>query len=189
MALDSIEAALNQQKNEPDRRHFISHNQLIAPENLQRYAKMNVSANYTPFWFSDAKSTNIDVVPLAENNNKTLASTGARVVYGSDWPVSTVRPLDGIECVVTRRPMGTDPEQISTPYEDQCMTVQDAIKGYTIDGAYVTGVEKITGSLEVGKRTDMVILDLNILNCKANEIHKAKVVKTIIDGKLCFELK
>lgn len=79
---------------------------MLDDKDLPRYAKMNVSANYTPLWFDVLEAYRITNKPRSEYNNKDLADSGARVVYGSDWPVSSHRVLDEMECVVTRRGLG-----------------------------------------------------------------------------------
>lgn len=115
----------------------------------------------------------------------TFLENGVRVCFGSDWPVTEVNPLHIIQVAVTHKPI----EEPNAPawLPGEMVSVQDAIQAYTMGSAYVNFLEKETGSLEVGKKADLIILDKNIFKIPPEEIHKAKVKLTMIDGKIAFE--
>lgn len=186
MSLNAVEHAWKMTPNIESPRHFISHNQLICKEDIKRYHDLKVAANYTPVWFADPPCHNIRDVPMVENPTKDLLESGALLIYGSDWPITSLRPIDGIEAIMTRRPIGADPKKVKGMFEEQCLDISEAIKGYTISGAYTAGVEKIAGSLEVGKKADIVILDQNIFNMEKHKVNEAKVDVTIVGGKIVY---
>mmetsp|Transcript_37672 Transcript_37672/g.33685 ORF Transcript_37672/g.33685 Transcript_37672/m.33685 type:complete len:101 (+) Transcript_37672:910-1212(+) len=87
---------------------------------------------------------------------------------------------------MTRRPIGVDPTKIKAMFEDQCLDINHAVKGYTIEGAYTAGFEKTVGSLEVGKKADLIILDKNIFKMEKHRVNEAKVDLTMVDGKVVW---
>ena len=100
----------------------------------------------------------------------------------ADWPVCSANVMEGIHvCVKRTSETGQDLGQ------SQAISVMDAIRVYTINGAYITHEENIKGSIESGKLADFAILDRDILTCKPEEIHKIKILTTIIDGKVVFQ--
>ena len=111
-------------------------------------------------------------------------NAGAIVTFGADWPVTSPRPIDGIETAVTRKLLGNTNEKDEPWCPEQCLTVEEAILTFTINSAYVSHREKLAGSLEVGKKADIVVLDKNIFECEAPNIHEAQVTMTIVDGKI-----
>jgi predicted amidohydrolase YtcJ len=111
--------------------------------------------------------------------------SGAIVAAGSDWSVSTMNPVDAMEVAVTR----CGPERMSrTPFiPDERVDLYDIIASYTISGAYANHEEQSNGSLEVGKEADFIVLDRNLFQLPASEIHKAKVLWTFLHGKPVFK--
>ncbi len=125
-----------------------------------------------------------------ENNvypARALVESGARVTLGTDWAAagyfSTYKPLDVIQIGMTRQLIGK-PDAPILPRKDQRMTLAQMLKGYTIDPAFQIGLEKQVGSLEVGKRTDLVVLGRNLFDVAPHDIHKVRVVATMMNGRL-----
>jgi len=193
--LDAIEYAIT--ANEPrDRRHHIAHIELIDPADIVRFRQLGVVANVQPMWSTSKAyiSDLIDVKIGKERSrwlevNKSFLEEGVTVVYGSDWYVTSPDPMDLIEAAVTRiRPslpleVKVESEPI-LPYEN--VGVADAIASYTINGAYVNHQDTTTGSIEVGKLADLVVLDGNLFDVPAVRISEVKVLLTFLDGELVF---
>jgi predicted amidohydrolase YtcJ len=107
--------------------------------------------------------------------------SGGRIVGGSDFWVTELNPMLAIEAAVTRQ----DPYKDTGPVLNASERVDLAtmIDAYTINGAYVMGLDERQGSIEVGKRADLTVLDRNLFDVPAADISKAKVVRTIFDGR------
>jgi predicted amidohydrolase YtcJ len=191
--LNAIEAAIKV-NGRTDNRHQIAHLELVHPNDIPRFRQLDVVANVQPMW-STSKSYISDLinVKLGEKRkrwleiNKTFINEGIKVAYGSDWYVTTPDPMQLIEAAVTRiRPaLALEVKRASKPllpYEN--VSVADAIASYTINGAYVNHQENTTGSLEVGKLADIVVLDKNLFEVEAVRISETKVLLTFMDGKL-----
>ena len=117
--------------------------------------------------------------PIAE-----VLATGARVAFGSDWSVSTADPLLGIEVAVRRQ----DPEDTTAPVfmPEQRISLDAAIAGYTIEAAYTNFLDDDTGSVEVGKYADLIILSDNLFDIPTAQISNAKVLATLLEGELVY---
>jgi predicted amidohydrolase YtcJ len=116
---------------------------------------------------------------------RSLLDAGAHVVFGSDWFVAPPVPLEGIYAAVTRRTLdGKNPDGW---IPEQKITVEEALKAYTIRAAYASFEENIKGSLEPGKLADFVILEKDITSIDPFEIRNVQVLKTVVGGKVVFE--
>jgi predicted amidohydrolase YtcJ len=193
--LDAIELALKT-NGKADNRHQIAHLELVHPDDIPRFRELNVVANVQPIW-STSKSYISDLinVKIGEKRkrwleiNKSFLDEGIIVAYGSDWNVTTPKPVDLIEAAVTRisPTLSLEEKRNSTPLlPDENVNVADAIASYTINGAYVNHQNKTTGSLEVGKLADIVVLDKNLFDVEPVRISETKVLLTFMDGKLVF---
>ena len=117
----------------------------------------------------------------AEGVQKIL-DAGATIIGGSDWDVSTYNPFRAFQVAVTRAGgPGQKPLNI-----DERIPLETAIDAYTINAAYAMKHDKITGSLEVGKRADLVVLDRDILTTAPETIQETKVLATYLDGRLVY---
>jgi predicted amidohydrolase YtcJ len=116
---------------------------------------------------------------------KTIAQQGGRYTFGSDWPVVTLNPWEGIQTAVTRQTADGKPAGGFVP--SQKLTVAQAVEGYTIDAAYAGHLEKSEGSLEIGKVADVIVVDKNIFEIDPRTIDETKVVLTIVGGKIVYE--
>ncbi len=109
-----------------------------------------------------------------------MLDSGAIVAFGSDWFVTSGNPLLGIETAVTRRDPLTN---VSDAFIDsERINLADAIAAYTINSAYVNFMEKDTGSIEVGKLADLIVIDQNLFVIAAHEISDAQVLLTLLGG-------
>ena len=110
---------------------------------------------------------------------------GVKLCFGSDWPVAPLNAIEGIYAAVTRRTL--DDKNPNGWIPEQKITVEDAIKCYTINNAYAAFEENIKGSIEPGKLADFVVLSDDILTIDPIKIKDAKVDLTILDGEIIYE--
>jgi len=189
-AFDSIQAA-REANGKHDNRHHISHIQLFSPEDIPRFAELDVVANFQPLWaIEDGYITDLTIPRIGEERGKFLypigsvQRTGARVAFGSDWYVTSANPLDGIEAAVTRLdPDGKTDEPLG---ENEEINLAQAIENYTLNSAYVNFLDVDTGSIEIGKLADIIVLDRNLFDVPASEINQVRVIATLFRGELVF---
>jgi predicted amidohydrolase YtcJ len=185
--LDAIEAA-RQRNGVSDNRHHIVHLQLIHPDDIGRFAALGATANFQALWaFPDEYITELNLPVLGEERVQrmypigSVVRAGGRIVGGSDWNVSSPNPLEAIEVGVRRQ----DPRTADGPVlnENERVSLETMIDAYTINAAWLMHHENSTGSIEVGKRADIVVLDRNLFEIPATEINEARVVETLLDGE------
>jgi hypothetical protein len=111
-----------------------------------------------------------------------LMSSGAVISNGTDVPVEPIDPMSCFYATVTRKM-----KDGTAFFPDQRMTREEALRSYTLNGAYAGFEEAIKGSLTPGKLADITVLDRNILTCPEEEIPAAKVVYTIVGGKILYK--
>jgi predicted amidohydrolase YtcJ len=159
-----------------DRRHHLSHVELIDPEDLPRFSRLGVTANIQPMLGLDGSYLG-EVAPLVGPARATrlfpfegLFSSGAMVVAGSDWPAPSMNPLEIIQVALTQR-------RVRLP---------EMIAAYTIAGAWLARSETGTGSIEVGKAADLIVLDRNLFEVPPAELHRVRVLATLLEGRLVY---
>jgi predicted amidohydrolase YtcJ len=190
--LDAVEAARSR-NGMNDNRHHIAHIQVIHPDDVPRFASLRVVANAQPLWAAMEPQMRDLTIPFlgAERAElqypfASLARAGARIAFGSDWPVSSPDPLAGIHVAVTRTEAPTvatgDVEDPFIPRER--MDLEAAIAAYTSGSAYVSHMEGETGTIEVGKFADLVVLDRGPT---VDDIDGIKVDLTMVGGRVVFE--
>jgi predicted amidohydrolase YtcJ len=190
MTLDAMEAALR--ANGPrDLRHHIAHLELIDPADIPRFKALGVTANFQSLWaYPDSYITDLTVPILGPARSRWLypigsvVRTGAVVAGGSDWSVSSANPLDAIQVAVTRR----GPEEAPGPawIPGEVVDLPIMLAAYTTNGAWLSHEENIRGSLAPGRLADLVVLDRNIFKIPASEIHTARVLLTLFEGKQVY---
>ena len=187
MSLDAVEAA-RRANGARDARHHLAHIELIDPADIPRFRRLGVIANFQPFWANgDKYLTELTEPKLGPERSRWLypiqsvVASGAVVAFGSDWSVSSMNPLDGIDVAVTHRQPTEGPGPAWLPEER--IALPDAIAGYTIRAAYLDFSEKETGSIEAGKSADLIVLDRNLFEIPASQIHEAKVLRTFLEGR------
>ncbi len=187
MALDACEFA-QRANGRHDARDHIAHLELLDPSDIPRFAALRVVADFEPLWaYADSDITVMTEPRLGARRSRWLypigsvAATGAVIVAGSDWSVTSMNPLEAIQVAVTRLPLEGGPAKPWIPEERA--DLRTMIAAYTINGAYLDHQESETGSIEVGKRADLIVLDRNILAIDPRSIHNARVLHTILNGK------
>ena len=174
-----------------DNRHHISHLQMIDPADIPRFKELGVAANFQAAWaLPDEWITDINTPELGiKRVNKmypirSVFRAGGLIVGGSDWAVSTMNPLVAIETAIRRE----DPDDRiqGVLNENERMTLVEMLKAYTINAAYLMHQEHLTGSIEVGKAADLIILERNLYDIPIEEISEVRVLETIIEGKTVY---
>ncbi|MDZ7361098.1 MAG: amidohydrolase [candidate division KSB1 bacterium] len=190
MALDAYQAA-REKNGSRDSRHHIAHLELIDPEDIPRFRRLGVVANFQSLWaYADKYITDLTEPALGPARSRWLypiasvMKTGAVVAGGSDWSVSSMNPLAAMQVAVTRRGLADSTGAAWHP--EELVDLAPMIAAYTINGAYVNFEEKETGSIETGKAADLIVLDRNIFEIPVNTIHRAKVLLTLLDGKQVY---
>ncbi|MGH7663714.1 MAG: amidohydrolase [Gemmatimonadaceae bacterium] len=174
---------------ERDRRFRIEHAQHIAPPDIARFAELDVIASMQPYHaIDDGRWAERVIGPERIATTyafRSLLDAGARVAFGSDWFVAPPTPLEGIYAAVTRRTL--DGENPDGWVPEQKITVEEALRGYTIDAAHASFEEGQKGSIERGKLADFVLIDRDITRIPAPEIRDARVVLTVVGGRVIHE--
>jgi predicted amidohydrolase YtcJ len=116
---------------------------------------------------------------------KSISAAGGRLAFGSDWPVVTLNPWEGVQTAVTRQTTDGKPEAGFVP--GQRLTVAQVIEGYTLGAAFAGRREKSEGSLEVGKLADLIVVSENVLEIVPQKLAETKVLTTIVGGKLVYQ--
>ncbi|MBI1278552.1 MAG: amidohydrolase family protein [Anaerolineaceae bacterium] len=166
------------------RRHRIEHVQVIHPKDVHRLAELNIIASMQPLHATSDMLTADrvwgDRSRLAYNPRVQL-DQGVVVAFGSDSPVEPFEPLKGIHAAVTRqRPDGSPGE--NGWYPEARLTIDEAVRGFTIGAAYAAGMESRLGKLTPGFLADLVVLDRDLYTIDPSDILNAKVVATMLDG-------
>ena len=171
-----------------DRRFRIEHAQHLRKEDISRFKEIGVIASMQPEHLLDdgiwAAKRIGDKRAKLTHLYKSLIDAGAVVAFGTDWPVVDLNPMLGLYAAVTRRT--DDGKNPNGWLPEQKLTIEQAIKCYTINGAYAAFQENIKGSIEIGKLADMVILSDDILTIDPVKIKDVKVDMTIFDGKIIY---
>lgn len=185
--LDAMEAAQPEAAGR-DLRFQIAHLQLIRPEDVPRFRRLGVIANFQPLWaYADSYMKDLTWPALRRElwsflyPMRSVVRSGAVVAFGSDWSVSSLVPLEGIQVAVTRQSPDEQPSEVMQP--DEVMDLPQALAAYTIGAAYAMGLEKETGSIEVGKRADLIVLEKNVFEVPARQLGQTRVLLTLLDGK------
>jgi predicted amidohydrolase YtcJ len=186
MTLDALEAA--RRANGPrDARHHIAHLELIDPADIVRFRPLGVVANFQALWaWPDPYITDLTLPALGPARSRWLypigsvARTGAVLVGGSDWPVSSLNPLEAAQVAVTR----CDPDREDAPpwIPEERVDLATMLAAYTINGAYLSREEDQRGSIEPGKRADLVVLDRNPFDLPPARLRTVRVLETFLDG-------
>jgi hypothetical protein len=191
LALDSIEAAIRA-NGERDRRHTIGHLSAVSDDDLPRFADLGVIANFSAqcavpdaFW---KKVTSARLGRRRADDTYRIGSllrSGAVVSFGTGWPTashgSSFRPLDAIETAVTRRPLGSPDEAPLAP-ASEAIALGQAVVANTLSAARQLRLDDKVGSIAIGKRADLVVLDRDIFKRASHRIHEAQVELTMMNG-------
>jgi predicted amidohydrolase YtcJ len=190
-ALDAYENA-ETRNHKRDHRPRIEHIETISAADIPRFGKLGVIASMQPLHsYPDADTLDVwahNVGPERASRAwvwKSISDAGGRLAFGSDWPVVTLNPWEGVQTAVTRQTSEGQPEAGFVP--EQRLTVAQAIDAYTLGAAFAGRREKSEGSLEIGKLADLIILSQNIFDIDPHKIAATRVVTTIVGGRLVYQ--
>lgn len=175
-----------------DRRFRIEHVQHLRPEDYPRFKELGVIASMQPFHAIDDGRWAEGRIGAKRCSSsyafRSLLDAGARLAFGSDWPVAPLDPLPGIDAAVNRRTL--DDKHPNGWYPEQRISVVEAVEAYTIGSAFAAFQEMDRGSITVGKLADFVVLSRDIFDPKErDQINSTKVIRTVVGGKSVFERK
>lgn len=187
-SLLNIYEQIGKENGDRDRRFRIEHAQHIAPDDIPRFAELNVIPSMQPYHAID--DGRFAERLIGSERIKTTYAFGALIksnailAFGSDWFVAPPTPLEGIYAAVTRQTLdGKNPDGW---VPEQKISVEEALKSYTIHAAYASFEEHIKGSITQGKLADFVILEKNLFEIPPSEIRNVKVLRTCVGGKTVY---
>jgi predicted amidohydrolase YtcJ len=190
-ALDAYENA-ETRNHKRDHRPRIEHIETIAASDIPRFGKLGVIASMQPLHsYPDSNTLDVWARNIGPDRAsrawawKSIAEAGGHLAFGSDWPVVTLNPWEGVQTGVTRQTTEGQPEAGFVPA--QRLTVAQVVEGYTLAAAFAGRREKTEGSLEVGKLADLIILSQNIFDIDPHKIAFTKVVTTIVGGRIVYQ--
>lgn len=171
-----------------DHRFRIEHAQHLTQNAIPRFASLHVIASMQPYHAIDDgrwAAKRLDDKRLKGTYAfKSLLDAGTLVTFGSDWTVAPLQPLDGIYAAVTRRTL--DEKNPGGWYPEQKITVEQALRCYTVNNAYAGFHENKTGKLKTGMLADFIVVSDDIFKIAPEKIRDVKVVRTIVNGKEVF---
>lgn len=196
LSLDAFEAAIRANPSR-DRRNALAHLILIDPADTPRFGKLGVVAQFSAQWtVPDRQWSDVTRARWGEARSgalysmKSILDHGGTLSFGTDWPAagfsSTYRPLDAIESAITRRELDK-PEGPQLAPVGEAITLEAAVRASTLGPAWQIGMEREIGSIEAGKLADLVVLERNLFDVPSHDIHKTKVLMTVMNGKVTHE--
>ena len=168
-----------------DRRSRIEHSQHLSENAIREFASQNIIPSMQPYHLFDDgswahKRIGYDLLSRTYIFN-TLIKSGANLTFGSDWTVAPLNPATGIFAAVTRKTRDGKNEDGWFPNEK--ISVEDALRCYTINNAYAAFWEKTTGSITVGKNADFIVHSMNYFDIDPEMILESKILRTVVGGK------
>ena len=179
-------------KNGPrDRRFRIEHAQHLRPAEIARFGKQKVIASMQPYHAADdGRWCDKRIGPERSKDTyafRSLLDAGAVLAFGSDWTVAPLNPMEGLKAAVTRQTL--DGKHPDGWHPEQKLTLDEAIHAFTVGSAYAEFAEHLKGTITPGKLADIVMLDRDIYKINPSDIDKARVVLTVMDGRIVHEGK
>lgn len=185
--LDLYEKIINENP-KWDRRFRLEHAQHVRFEDVKRFAELGVIASVQPYHcIDDGVWAEKRIGPERIKYTypfKSFLDAGVKLCFGTDWYVAPLNPLLGLYAAVTRRTL--DDKNPDGWIPEQKISIEDAIKCYTINSAYASFEENIKGSIEAGKLADLIVLSNDILTIDPVKIKDAQVEMTVFDGKIIY---
>lgn len=191
--LNAIERAQQANPDSPTR-YTICHIQVVTDQDVPRFGRLGVIAQSTPLWAS-YDSYGKQFVSDDQFNRywrfKSIEEAGGMLTFGSDFPASGagtlgLSPLVQIEIGHTRQEPG-EPDAPVQPRVSERLSVASLVRGFTTNAAYQLHMEDSIGSIEAGKKADLVVLDRNIFDIDPYSIHKTVVTMTMMDGDIVYQ--
>jgi len=172
-----------------DRRFRIEHAQHLRAQDISRFARAHVIASVQPYHcIDDGRFVEKRIGPERTRTSyayRSLLDSGTTLAFGTDWPVAPLNPLLGIYAAVTRPTLDGKNPQGWTP--EQKITVEEAVRAYTVGSAYAEFAEDVKGTLAPGMLADLVMVDRDIFRVDPSEIEQSRVLLTIMEGRVVYE--
>ena len=189
LLLDTF-ARVNAENGQRDRRFRIEHAQHLAREDIPRFPQLGVIASMQPYhaiddgrWAEQYIGERIATTYAF----RSLLDASAALAFGSDWFVAPPSPLEGVYAAVTRRTLDERNPQGWVP--EQKISVEEALRAYTATAAFASFDETRKGTLAEGKLADLVMLDRDLFKIPPPEIREARVLLTMVGGKVVYRQK
>ena len=187
LALDAYDEA-QKTNGKRDSRHSVEHIEVIHPDDIHRFSELGVTVSMQPDHLAMSERGVYTEQIGAEREKyvfsiNTLQKTGAKLAFGTDFPIDILNPLLQIYRAVTR--IDSSGKTVWHPHE--CITLAEALKAYTSGPAYGTFREQELGTLEAGKLADIIVLERNLFEVLVEEIPDIKVLLTIVDGQVVYD--
>ncbi|HLW88165.1 MAG TPA: amidohydrolase [Terriglobales bacterium] len=174
-----------------DRRFRIEHAQHMAAKDFDRFAQLNVIASVQPYHAIDDGRWAEGYIGHDRASRtyafRTFINHGVHLAFGTDWDVAPLNPMLGLYAAVTRATL--DGKNPNGWFPEQKLTVEESVRAYTMGSAYAEFQEKEKGSITPGKLADMVILSDDIFSIPPAKIREVKVLKTIVGGKVVWDVE
>ncbi len=191
VTLDAYENAARENGTK-DRRHRIEHIEDASAEDIPRFGKLGVIASFQPLHAYPNDDTLLvwlrNVGPERGQRAwawRSIQADGGVLAFGSDWPIVTLNPWEGVQNAMTRQTVQGNPPEGFVPKER--ISLADAIRGYTMGAAIAGHREQREGSLEKGKLADLIVIDRNLFEIEPTAIGKTEVLLTMVGGKVVYE--
>ena len=188
-AILDLFAAVAERNGPRDRRGRIEHAQHLRPGDIPRFGRLGVIASMQPYHGADdGRWAERRLGPERCRSAyafRSLLDQGTVLAFGSDWTVAPLDPLTGIAAAVTRRTL--DGRHPGGWFPEQRLTVEETVRAYTVGSAFAEFQERAKGTVTVGKLADLVLLDRDLFTISAPEIERARVLATIMDGRVVHD--
>ena len=185
----TIYEQVERENGEHDRRFRIEHAQHLRAQDIPRFARDKVIASMQPYHaIDDGRWAEKRIGKERAKTTyafRSLLDSGALVAFGTDWTVAPMNPLLSVYAAVTRRTL--DGKNANGWVPEQKISVEEAVRAYTVGSAYAEFQETVKGSITPGKLADLVILSRDIFKIDPKDIESTKVVMTILDGRVIYE--
>ena len=191
LALDAYEEA-QKTNHTQDSRSRIEHIETISAEDIPRFGELGVIASFQPLHaYPDEDLLQVWLPKTGPERGQrgfawhSVADTGGVLAFGSDWPIVTLNPWPGVQNALTRKTREGDPPDGFVPQER--ISLEDAIKAYTLGAAFAGHREKTEGSIEPGKLADLIVLSRNLFEIEPSKVADMEVLLTMVGGKVVYQ--
>ena len=177
-------------------RFALAHVYLISPRDFERFKAVDFVPTFAGNWLApDAADVDVKKRMLGDDRMdswypmRSLDDLGVRCSFGSDFPASgaiaTYKMMDQIQYAMTRQFLSGKGE--IWPPENERISLEAALKSATLNGAYSIGLEDEIGSIKIGKKADLIVLDQNLFDIDVSKIHDTQVILTMVDGEVMHD--
>ena len=175
-----------------DHRHRIEHIETITADDIPRFGKLGVMASFQPLHaYPDENTLQVwarNAGPERAQRGwawRSVERSGGVLAFGSDWPIVTLNPWEGVQNALTRQTTEGNPPEGFVPKER--ISLEEAIRGYTLGAAIAGHREQAEGSLEPGKLADLIIVSQDLFRIEPSEIGKTQVLLTMVGGRVVYQ--